>query len=304
MEKCLSSIKSENTKNAILAINKKLEKFMESIDIKDIRELTSYDVDTFLKAEYTGKSETTVSNIISRIKILFSYFDNRAAVKHLSLHYFEEITQVKENEYLTPEEVYNIIESLLNYQDKALVLLTYIGLYDNDFNTIRHLRKDQFKDGILYLDNKTIKLNSYCKHIIENTIKEEQMEKYIFQEGRKSNPYKLNNDTPYILKSKLRKGSADILPSITLKKRFEIFGRYMGVNKLSAIMLKNSKQIYDIIKLEYEENLGMDINQIALKDYCKENFMTGQVEKLNMAKKKIKFKIIKEIIDGKTFFID
>ena len=69
-------------------------------------------------------------------------------------------------------------------------------------------------------------------------------------------------------------------------------------------MLKNSRIVYEMIKREYEENFGFNINQLEIKNYFKENNITGQVEVLNMRKKEMKSRIINEIITGKTAFID
>lgn len=305
-EEYLDSIKSENSKNAIRTTIKRLVNYLINVEIKDIKDVKDIDIDIFLKRELTGKSETTISSELSRIKHLFKYYDNEDAVKHLNLQYFKKISTPREDKYLTPNEVHELIKSLLNYQDKALVLMCYIGLYDNEFETIRNLRKDQFKGKKIILDNREeIKLNSYCSRIIENAIKEDEMEKYISQENRYSKPYKLNVDTPYIFKSKLRKGGAsEALPVITLKKKFDAFSKFSGIDKLSPIMIKNSRILYDLVKLEYDENLGFDINQLELKNYCQENNMKCQIEKLNMAKKDIKLKIINEIVSGKTHFID
>lgn len=304
-EEYLNTITTENTKKATRTTIKRMVEYFSKVDINEVKDVKDEDIDIYLKRELTGKSATTISNEISRIKKIFRYFDKPEVVEHLNLNYFKTLSQPREDVYLTPNQVYELIESLLNYQDKALVLMCYMNLYDNDFETIRKLRKDQFKGNKLVLDNgEEVHLNFYCKEIIRRAIIEDETEKYIFQEGRASKPYKINDNTPYIFKSKIREGSAEVLPSITLKKKFDLFAKYSGIKKLSPIMIKNSRFVYDLVKLEFEENLGVDINQLELKDYCQEQGMVGQIEKLNMVKKSMKLKIINEIISGKTYFID
>ena len=176
-------------------------------------------------------------------------------------------------------------------------------LYDKCFETNKNKKRDNFKGNKLYLDSdRCIKLNDYCLNIIRKAIEEETMEKYTFQDGRNAKPYNINTSSPYILTSK--KGKAEMLPSITLKKRFEVFAKHSNIDKLSAVMLKNSRIVYEMIKREYEENFGFNINQLEIKNYFKENNITGQVEVLNMRKKEMKSRIINEIITGKTVFID
>lgn len=302
MDKYLETVKNENSRAAALVVLKKIDEFLDG-DFEKIREMDEALVDLFMKKECTGKSETTISNLIARIKGIFKFYENYEAVKHLTLDYIKQLTEFRGMKYFTPYDIYNMIESLQNYQDKALILFIYIDLYDNDFETIRHIKKSQFKNNELHLDNGTVvRLNEYCSNIIKNAIKEDVVEKYVNAEGRASTPYKLSK-TDYIIRSKERKGGAEIVPAFTLKKRFEALSKSLNIEGVSPITIKNSKLIYDLIKLEYESNCGIDINQVELKNYCRDNNMKGSIEKLNISKKELKEKILTEIIEDKDAFI-
>lgn len=302
----LKDIENDNSRIALASLIDKLNNYMEIKD-SNIYNMDREDLDLFIKRELGGKSNTTIASTISRLKKLFKGIDKSEIVEGLNLNYVKSITEVKRDLYLTPEEVYKMIEELINYQDKALVLLCYMGLYDNNFDTISHLKTKQidFKNKVIKLNNgKEIKLNGYCLDILEKAAKEDEVEKYIFQENRRSTSYKLNTESEYFLKSKKRQGGVDVLPPITLKKKIELYGRWVGIEKLTPISLKNSRVIYDIVKLEYETNCGLEINQLELKNILKENNIPGTIEQLNMSKKVLRMKIIKEIIEGKTWFID
>ena len=299
----LDTIKSENTRNAVLVILKKLERFIDGKNIKRIGNIPPEFVDLFLKKECSGKSETTISNTISRMKLIFSYYHNKEAVSHLSLNYVKQILEYKEPKYYTPSEIHCMIEDLLNFQDKVLILLTYLGLYDNNFNIIRNLRKDQYFDKKLYLEDKTIELSDYSANIIEKAIEETVVDKYIFSGNKVDETYRLRDDTPYIIKTKDRKGAADLVPVATIKKRFILIARYLDDEDITPVAIKNSRMIYDLVKLEFKENYGFDINQVELKNYMKDNNMKGTIEKINMSKKEIKKEIISDIIFRKDFFI-
>lgn len=314
-ERYLDKFTSDNTRNGAITVVKKMDAYITYLidkfdynlvehDLSSIQQFEADDVDLFIKRECSGKSETTISNTASILKDMFSFFNNESATYHLSLAYVRTITEVKENKYLTPCEIYECIEQLKNYQDKVLLLFCYLGLYDNGFETIRHIRKENFKpDNTLELDDgRVIELSDYSAEIIYGAIKETSCEKYVFSEGRAASPYKLNNDTPYIIKSKERKGAKEIVTQATLKKRFELISRVVEREEINPVTVKNSKVIYDMVKLEYDNNLGMDINQLVLKEICKEANVRGTIEKLNMSKKKLKSKIIKEIVDGKVVF--
>lgn len=303
INKYLESIKNDNTRNSVISLVKELENYMSMKD-KTIEEMDELDLDLFIKRTMNGKSSTSISAFISRIKGLFFAIGKGDLVKDLNLMSVREIINIKRNTYFTPSEIHDIIEKLINYQDKALVLLVYMGLYDNDFDTIRNIQIKDIKDGYLKIGEKQIKLNYYCNDILTKASKEIYMEKYVFQENRASSTYELNINSPYLIRSKNRKGGDLKLSSPTLKKRFEVFAKYLGIDNLSPITIKNSRVIYDIIRKEYDENFGLEINQLELKNILKDNNIKGTIEQLNMDKKRLRMKIIDEIISGKTVFID
>lgn len=293
-EEYLSKFTSENTKKAALTLLKKLARYIEN-DLENVRFIEKFKIDMFIKKELNGKSESTISNTISRLKDLCSFYNNDAA-SHLTLDYVKSITKAKTVNYLTPYQVYRAIEDLLNYQDKALVLLCYLGCYDNEFKTIRNLREDQFKGDYLLLDNgKKIMLNQYCSNIINKAIKEYSVRKYTFLDKFEEVVYELKY-TGYIIKAGDRRDySYDVVANSTLRNRFQTFAKAIGIEDFSAVMLKNSKYLYDLVKLECTTNFGFDINQDILAEYCKDNNMKGSIAKLNISKREIKFKIIEEI---------
>lgn len=294
-EEYLNKFTSENTKRAAMSLLKKLAKYIEN-NLENMRFIKKHEIDDFVKQELNGKSETTISNTISRLKDLCAFYNNDAA-SHLTLDYVKSKTKAKTANYLTPFQVYKAMENLINYQDKALVLLCYIGCYDNDFKTIRHLREDQFKGDHLLLDNgNKIELNSYCSNIINKAIKEESSYKYLFLDKFEEMTYDLRK-TGYIIKAadKVSTIGNDIVAVSTLRNRFQTFAKAIGIEDFSAVMLKNSKNLYDMIKFECRTNFGLDINQEILIEYCKSNNMKGSIAKLNISKKDMKFKIMEEI---------
>ena len=125
------------------------------------------DVDNFLKEDLKGKSPTTIGNTISRIKHLFTFYGCEEETGHLNLYYVKGITNTKEIKYLTPGQVYSLIESLINYQDKALVLMCYMDLYDKDFETIRNAKRDNFKGPAFFTSS--IQFSFFILHHSKNS---------------------------------------------------------------------------------------------------------------------------------------
>lgn len=298
-EEYLRKFKSENTKAAAMTLIKKLGRYIND-DLNNIKDIKKYEIDMFIKKEMEGKSETTISNTVSRLKDLCSFYGNESA-QHLNLNYVKEITQAKKSVYLSPYEIYRVIENLINWQDKALLLLAYIGLYDNDFKTIKSLRVDQFKGDRIELDDgRVIELNEYCSNIISNAIKEESAYKYMFITDRIEEAVYDLKITPYIIRTGDRTHSeSEMVSTSALIKKFKVFGKATDVENLSVTMIKNSEFLYRLVKLEVETNFGLDINQVELSNYCKENNLRGSIGKLNLSKKEMKYKIMSEILSGK-----
>ena len=122
----LSTIKNDNTKAAMESLINKINSYMEQKDMT-IYDMETIDIDLFIKRELHGKSNTTISATISRIKNLFNGIGKGDVASHLTLNYVKEIVETKQQSYLTPGEIYDITENLINYQDKALVMLLYLG---------------------------------------------------------------------------------------------------------------------------------------------------------------------------------
>lgn len=303
----LETIANQNSRNANESLIKKMGMFFSKTTseeiVKNIIECSSEELILFISKECKGKSETTISNTISRIKKTFKYFGNEKAIENLNLMSIKKIINTKNTKYYSPREIEAKIEEVINYQDKALILLTYLGLYDNEFNTMSNLKAENFNKETKELTynqdgkEKVLKLSDYAAEIVEGAINEEFMEKYIKQDGRKSKPFKLQ-DNEYIFRSKERAGSLEQVSTASFKKRFKTLKEFLEDDNFNAISIKNSKNIYDLIKYEYDYNYGVDINQLELKEFLKDREQSGTIELLNMSKKEMKPRVIQDIMRG------
>lgn len=307
MKMFLNTITNENSLNSTISLLKKMRSFFsvntdEELENK-IRNCSQDELVNFISKECNDKSDTTISNTISRVKKIFKYFENEEALKDLNLFKIKEKVSSKKSQYYLPSDIDSILKELINYQDKALVLLTYLGLYDNDFNTLSNLKATDYnrETGVLtYIqDDKTkvLELTELGCEIIEGAIKEDEMHKYIQQDGRNSKPYKIQINE-YIFRSKERAGSLDKVSTATFKKRYKTLKAYLMDDSFVPVTIKNSKVIYDLVRYEYDYNLGEDINQLELKEYLKNRGQAGTIELLNMSKKELKSKMLQDILNN------
>lgn len=290
MKQYIGGIKNTNTKLAVNVVYEKLQGFSRQKG-KDIDRLTNKDIEEFIIDNYNGKSETTIANTITSIKKLFEQIGKRDELKDITFLTMREKISAKPIRIFTPAEMKDFVDSLINYQDKALVLLVYLGLYDKDFETIRHLKECEIFEDCIIAKNQEFKINKYIYDILAKAKTEMEYKKY------DGDSYYIRDRNGYFMRGQIApRTTKDYISSITLKKRFETFKRYLDEDDFNPVTIKNSKLVYDMIKLEYEYNAGFDINQLLLIDYAKDNDKKGCIEKLNIAKKNIKDKILTEII--------
>lgn len=304
MNRYINSISNENTKKAFITIAQKIEEYAKRKN-KDFLDFNKDDIDDLIKTQYKKASETTLANLISQLKNFYKFYGKSNIVNHLNLNYVKSIAPYRKHEFFTPEQIYNFIERLHNFQDKALVALTYIGLYDENFETIRHLKESQIHEGYIDVKGKKIEISPYIYNILMKAMMETVAYKYIDQFPKDENAKViLKENTGYLLRAKKIKNSTqDVISLVSIKKKFVAYAKFLGEENFTPITVKNSKTLYDLVKLELELNSGFDINQIELKRICKEENKKACVEQLNVSKKEIKNKIIKDILLNKDVFI-
>lgn len=290
----INEIENVNTKKALNLVYRKLNTFAET-NQKTVENLTEEEIRKFLLQVYAGKSETTISNAIASIKRCFKAIGKSEVVANINYINLKKDIFYKKDIYFTPTEVYEIVENLLNYQDKALVLLVYAcDLYDENFETIIHLKEHQIKEDHIEIKNRKIYFNEYVGAIFHMAKEEMVYEKY---NNSLESSITLRPKNGYFMRGQVSlKSDNPFVSTIMLKKRFKTYSDYLEIEGLTPINLKNSKLVYDLAKMELEYNDGIDINQLTLKNYIKDTKKTCCIERVNMGKKSMKERIFEEII--------
>lgn len=291
VESYISTITNKNTKRAFDIVYRKLLEFSRKNN-KRIEDLNSKDLESFLERYYFGKSETTVANAIVTIKRIFKAIGKKDSVKDLSIVNMRKIVDSKKEVFFTPYEMQLMIEELINAQDKALVLLVYLGFYDEDFETIRHIREKDIHSGYIEINNKKVPINKYTYDILCEAKEETTYSKY-----EDDGEFNLRFRNGYLIRASLSPKTTEPYASpIILKKRFTSFQKYLNTQGFTPINVKNSKIIYDITKLELDVQNGLEMNQVSIKSYLQDEEKKCCAERINISKKNIKDKMIEDIL--------
>lgn len=294
----IQMIENDNTRMAILTTYDKLNTYCKKIN-KNAENFKQEDVLNFLKAYYSNKSKTTIANVISNLKYLFGFIGKKNVMDNINLYTMYNNISIKKNVYFTPEQIYEIVEEVPNFQDKALILLCYLGLYDTHYKTIQDLKEKDITETKIILKEKEIHLSAYVSEIFRRA--KNEVENISYTTGK---VFPLKDRNGYFMRNKKsHKVELDKMSVTCLKRKLQQIGEHFGIEEFTAVNIKNSRTIYDLVKLEYQLNDGLEINQIALKNYMKDNNKKGCLELLNVDKKNIKDKILLDIIQNKDFYI-
>lgn len=298
MKDGILEIKNINTRMAVLTTYEKLEMYSKETG-KDIQNFKHEDALDFFQRFYNNKSKTTIANAISNLKYLFEYTGKQEVMEHINLYTMYKTISIKKNTYFTPREIYEIVNTVPNFQDKALILLCYLRLYDTHYETIQNLKESNIKENYIEYKNKKVYITEFVSDIFKKAKEETENVSYVTDRM-----FLLKDRNGYFLRNKKsNKVEQDMMSVTCLKRKLQQIGEYYGIEDFTAVNIKNSRTIYDLVKLEYQLNDGLSINQMALKNYMKDTNTTGCLELLNVDKKSIKDKILINIIKKEDFFI-
>lgn len=289
----LQNLSNERSRSTFLSIAHKIEQHEKTLQ-KGFLDFDESDIIKLFTNHYNQRTSATVCNAISMLRKIYNFYNkdvSKITIKTLR----ENSLQIKEQGYFSPSEIKEIIDSLDNAQDKALVLLIYMGFYDKNFETIRHIRKEQLFLDTLVFDEEGIEinLNSYAEEILEDA----SLEEYNYKPN--GDTYDLN-DTAYIFRGRVSKNK-EALSSVTLKKRLKLVADILGIDSFTAIKIKHSRTLYDLVKLELKN--GRSLKRHEIRNFCVLNDVSASIELLERKLREMREKITKDIYFEKDYFI-
>lgn len=163
----------------------------------------------------------------------------------------------------------NLLQQLVNSQDRVLVLL----FYKNICNSI--IEATNIKIDDIDLKNNTIKIGDRVKSI-DDELKKEIVDcieatAYTFMRkgGRNLGYYNFNMENPYLIKNKPsvnNKQGTTPFPVVSIKNKFRIFQEVLNL-KINTSMLKTSGVVTSLSS----SNKGLRIGLPQVENYLNEN---------------------------------
>ena len=230
------------------------------------------DIEDFMDENFrTGNKSSFYANVNYLNGILN---DNNIDIKIKSRDYTDRYIHVDDELVLTKSEVKSVCNALVNYTDKFLVYMLFMGL---KINEVRNIKVSDVAADYSYIKvgNKNILLDDYAKRITRLAIKQDVYYKLLNVNAdlRARDYFEFNMSSPYVIKSLPSKRNGNGMNPValtTLQRRLiKLSENFEGVARLNEESLNTSKILYDMFELHVENNVEWTIPKI--NEYFKIN---------------------------------
>ena len=203
---------SDSIVKAYLVVFKKIKELEEQLG-KDAKDFNLLELHVMLKC-LSSKSYHSINVKWCLMKNYIKYYGNsypdRITQDDIKL-YID--TEENENRYISRKDLEKAVNNLENPQDRVMLLLLFEGVYDSTCKQLLNLRVDQIntKDKEIYLEDRTIKISDFTNEEIKVSLKTSLFYKLgnCGDYPLSSEVYKLNTDSPYIIRTKPSKRTKD-----------------------------------------------------------------------------------------------
>ena len=230
------------------------------------------DIEDFMDENFrTGNKSSFYANVNYLNEILN---DNNIDIKIKSRDYADRYIHVNDELVLTKSEVKSVCNALVNYTDKFLVYMLFMGL---KINEVRNIKVSDVADDYSYIKvgNKNILLDDYAKRITRLAIKQDVYYKLLNVNAdlRARDYFEFNMSSPYLIKSLPSKRNGNGMNPValtTLQRRLiKLSENFEGTARLNEESLNTSKILYDMFELHVNNNIDWHIPNI--EEYLRVN---------------------------------
>ena len=230
------------------------------------------DIEDFMDENFrTGNKSSFYANVNYLNGILN---DNNIDIKIKSRDYTDRYIHVDDELVLTKSEVKTVCNALVNYTDKFLVYMLFMGL---KINEVRNIKVSDVADDYSYIKvgNKNVLLDDYAKRITRLTIKQDVYYKLLNDNAdlRARDYFEFNMSSPYVIKSLPSKRNGNGMNPValtTLQRRLiKLSENFEGVAKLNEESLRTSGLLYDMFELHV--NNGVEWHIPNIEEYLRVN---------------------------------
>ena len=271
-DKFLSTIENNNFKRAYVRLFNKAIQYEEKYN-KELHQFTYEELIDYYST-LTSISKNSIYVKHSMIK-KFLVFANNESINKIDKEFL--LTLVEETRtYKTLNQIKQLCDNhLINYSDKALILLLYHTVKGkSQLEELRYLKSDDInlKMNTITLPNRTIEIkDEYTMYVLSKTIKEKALGKYLQHEIKSSSHIYYNLENEYLFKPKPSKRNNEGLDPLSFSS---ITNRLFRLTNLIGLTTQEVYQyglcyIIDNYQNEHNKKLSMNEINFYLKDVLK-----------------------------------
>ena len=271
-DKFLSTIENNNFQRAYVRLFNKAIPYEEKYN-KELHQFTYEELIDYYST-LTSISKNSIYVKHSMIK-KFLVFANNESINKIDKEFL--LTLVEETRtYKSLSQIKQLCDNhLINYSDKALILLLYHTVKGkSQLEELRYLKtKDiNLKMNTITLPNRTIEIrDEYVIYVLSKTIKEKALAKYLQHEIKSSSHIYYNLENEYLFKPKPSKRNNEGIDPLSFSS---ITNRLFRLTNLIGLTTQEVYQyglcyIIDNYQNEHNKKLSMNEINFYLKDVLK-----------------------------------
>ena len=254
-------------------INKRLNKYRETLGKPNTKDLTTKDLERIVRMDFLSSDSLEFYKNISILNELL--FEKGSRLRLDKDNLVESCVKPKEDKYFTKNELKQICNKLINYQDKFILYALFKGIKGKACEDLLSIKIEDVSKDFTYIkirDN-LVFTDDILKEYLKGLVDEKAYIRETFKGERYIEEYNLDN--PYLLKplpSKVNGNGMEKMTSETLRTRLNKISDLLFVNyneKVALIPMKlyYSGIMFDMFEKETTEGIKWNISKI--KEYSK-----------------------------------
>lgn len=244
---------------------------------QDIKKYCREEIILLSKQNLNLNSDYSLNTIKRRLYFLNSILRKEGSTVVLHTKDFD---YTRRSDYMiTKSQVIEIVESLENAQDQALIYCIFKGIKGTGSKDILGLRIDQidFEKKVIHLANRDIKIDNYFEEILISAMNQTRYASQYVSGLSEIKDFKFNMNSPYLIKTKPMKKNKMGMNPMTYDGFITKIGRIKEISDIyiTPDLLLKSGYVNDLIEIYGSKARFKDV-----QNYIKRNGLRTNAQNL------------------------
>lgn len=251
----------------------KLNKYLKEKNISNLRNMSIENYDDFILTNLKTSNRSSFYGSIKHLNQVIS--EEGIDVKFSSSKYVDRCVTIKETSILTIEEVKEICNSIINFNDKVVIYGLFCGIQGKQYSDLINIKVKDIADDYSYImiNGEKFICDDYMKRILRGCIKQREYYKTEIIGGSKSNEsFEFNMSSEYLLKVMPTKRNGNGLNPMSyqnVQRKLIILNKTFKLHSGSNLTICGNSLIRSGVlhRIHQQYLKGMRITVAYVKDY-------------------------------------